>query len=40
MYADKFADSGATSGQWNKAKQCWVDEKFHVLDNVRLFQRP
>jgi len=24
---------------WNKAKQCWVDEKFHVLDNVRLFQR-
>ncbi len=24
---------------WNKAKQCWVNEKFHVLDNVRLFQR-
>lgn len=24
---------------WNKAKQCWVDEKFHVLDNVRLFHR-
>jgi hypothetical protein len=24
---------------WNKTKQCWVDEKFHVLDNVRLFQR-
>ena len=24
---------------WNKARQCWVDEKFHVLDNVRLFQR-
>ncbi len=24
---------------WNKAKQCWVDETFHVLDNVRLFQR-
>ena len=24
---------------WNKAKRCWVDEKFHVLDNVRLFQR-
>lgn len=24
---------------WNKAKQCWVDEKFHVLDNVRLSHR-
>lgn len=24
---------------WNKARRCWVDEKFHVLDNVRLFQR-
>lgn len=24
---------------WNKAKGCWVDEKFHVLDNVRLFRR-
>jgi Replication initiator protein A len=24
---------------WNKKRQCWVDEKFHVLDNVRLFQR-
>ncbi len=24
---------------WNKAKGCWVDEKFHVLDNVRLFHR-
>ena len=21
---------------WNKAKRCWVDEKFHVLDNVWL----
>ena len=24
---------------WNKKRQCWVDEKFHVLDNVRLFRR-
>ena len=24
---------------WNKKRQCWVDEKFHVLDNTRLFQR-
>ena len=24
---------------WNKQHQCWVDEKFHVLDNTRLFQR-
>lgn len=24
---------------WNKARECWVDEKFHVLDNVRLFHR-
>jgi len=24
---------------WNKARQCWVDEKFHVLDNVRLHHR-
>lgn len=22
---------------WDKADQCWVDEKFHVLDNVTLF---
>ena len=21
---------------WNKAEQCWVNEKFHVLDNVSL----
>ncbi len=21
---------------WNKARQCWVDEKFHVLENVWL----
>ena len=21
---------------WNKAKRCWMDEKFHVLDNVWL----
>lgn len=21
---------------WHKQRQCWVDEKFHVLDNVRL----
>lgn len=24
---------------WNKAKQCWMDEEFHVLDNVRLYHR-
>jgi hypothetical protein len=24
---------------WNKQRQCWVDEKFHVLDNTRLFHR-
>ena len=24
---------------WNRAEQCWVDEKFHVLDNVSLFDR-
>ena len=24
---------------WNKKRRCWVDEKFHVLDNTRLFQR-
>ena len=24
---------------WNKKRQCWVNENFHVLDNVRLFQR-
>jgi hypothetical protein len=24
---------------WNRAEQCWVDEKFHVLDNVTLFDR-
>jgi hypothetical protein len=21
---------------WNKARQCWMDEKFHILDNVWL----
>jgi hypothetical protein len=24
---------------WNKSRQCWVDEKFHILDNVRLCHR-
>ena len=24
---------------WNKTKRCWVDEKFHVLDNVWLCHR-
>lgn len=24
---------------WNKSRGCWVDEKFHVLDNVRLCHR-
>ena len=24
---------------WNKARQCWVDETFHVLDNVWLCHR-
>ena len=24
---------------WNRAKQCWMDEKFHVLDNVWLCHR-
>jgi len=24
---------------WNKTRQCWVDEKFHVLDNVWLCHR-
>ena len=24
---------------WNKAKQCWMDEKFHLLDNVWLCHR-
>jgi plasmid replication initiation protein len=24
---------------WNKARGCWVDETFHVLDNVRLCHR-
>jgi hypothetical protein len=24
---------------WNKARQCWVDAKFHVLDNVWLCHR-
>ena len=24
---------------WHKARQCWVDEKFHVLDNVWLLHR-
>jgi hypothetical protein len=25
---------------WNRAKQCWMNEKFHVLDNVWLCHRP
>lgn len=24
---------------WNKTRQCWMDEKFHVLDNVWLCHR-
>ena len=24
---------------WNLARKCWVDEKFHVLDNVWLYHR-
>ena len=24
---------------WNRARRCWVDEKFHILDNVRLYHR-
>ena len=24
---------------WSKAEQCWVDEKFHILENVSLFDR-
>lgn len=24
---------------WNRAKQCWMDEKFHLLDNVWLCHR-
>src|SRR6185503_1200604 len=24
---------------WDKGQQCWADEKFHVLDNVTLFDR-
>ena len=24
---------------WNKARQCWMDEKFHILDNVWLCHR-
>jgi hypothetical protein len=24
---------------WNRARKCWVDEKFHVLDNVRIVHR-
>ena len=24
---------------WNREQQCWVNEKFHVLDNVTLFDR-
>ena len=24
---------------WDKGEQCWADEKFHVLDNVTLFDR-
>ena len=25
---------------WNRGKKCWMDEKFHVLDNVSLCHRP
>ena len=25
---------------WNRAKKCWMNEKFHVLDNVWLCHRP
>lgn len=24
---------------WSKEEQCWVDEKFHILDNVTLYDR-
>ena len=24
---------------WNKSRQCWMDEKFHILDNVWLCHR-
>ena len=24
---------------WSREEQCWVDEKFHVLDNVTLYDR-
>jgi hypothetical protein len=24
---------------WNKEQQCWADEKFHILDNVTLYDR-
>lgn len=24
---------------WDRGQQCWADEKFHVLDNVTLFDR-
>ena len=24
---------------WNREQQCWVNEKFHVLDNVTMFDR-
>lgn len=24
---------------WSKEQQCWVDEKFHIIDNVTLYDR-
>lgn len=24
---------------WNKKEKCWMDEKFHILDNVTLYDR-
>ena len=24
---------------WSREEQCWVDEKFHILDNVSLYER-
>lgn len=27
------------SAWWSKEEQCWVDEKFHILDNVTLYDK-
>lgn len=27
------------SAWWSKEEKCWVDEKFHILDNVTLYDR-